>query len=258
MLICKGLNPFFFRARLQRTSWPSTKRWPVLIPFSSGLGCSAALPNNYTRPFSLNPFFFRARLQQENCASPMIVGVLIPFSSGLGCSIAIWIAYRMRAVLIPFSSGLGCSSRQDKRVGPCCLNPFFFRARLQLTPLAMKGELQVLIPFSSGLGCSCALVVHAWPIAVLIPFSSGLGCSAALPNNYTRPFSLNPFFFRARLQQENCASPMIVGVLIPFSSGLGCSIAIWIAYRMRAVLIPFSSGLGCSVRTEKEIDEIWS
>ena len=127
----------------------------VLIPFSSGLGCSRK-----SRLIS--------RFQQ----------VLIPFSSGLGCSEAATVASKIFRVLIPFSSGLGCSLSPPKyrglraRLNPfffrarlqpktvvlfvlfICLNPFFFRARLQPQAYAIPHQCIVLIPFSSGLGCS--------------------------------------------------------------------------------------------------------
>ena len=84
--ITKGLNPFFFRARLQHIVIGVLPVYLVLIPFSSGLGCSEHRVKD--------------RIKRE---------VLIPFSSGLGCSMrACAIQWGFR-VLIPFSSGLGCS-----------------------------------------------------------------------------------------------------------------------------------------------------
>ena len=59
-------------------------------------------------------------------------GVLIPFSSGLGCSAACVAACACVQVLIPFSSGLGCSRKGRIGSRDTGLNPFFFRARLQL------------------------------------------------------------------------------------------------------------------------------
>ncbi len=59
----RGLNPFFFRARLQHQI----------------LGQSDKTRN-------LNPFFFRARLQHPIPRFERRGDDLIPFSSGLGCS----------------------------------------------------------------------------------------------------------------------------------------------------------------------------
>ena len=58
-----SLNPFFFRARLQHRQRYKGIDPRVLIPFSSGLGCSKVTAPVLEQAISLNPFFFRARLQ---------------------------------------------------------------------------------------------------------------------------------------------------------------------------------------------------
>ncbi len=70
--------------------------------------------------------------------------------------------------------------------------------------------------------------------------------------------SLNPFFFRARLQHIIYEADVIHYCLNPFFFRARLQLRAYEIAEIVAVLIPFSSGLGCSVKEMNRADTLLS
>ena len=103
------------------------------------------------------------------------------------------------------------------------LNPFEFRAGLELQSGVGLAALRVLIPLNSGLAWSRQAQCIARSAGVLIPLNSGLAWSRSYPSQRGLEGGLNPFEFRAGLERAMATSRSAFLVLIPLNSGLAWS-----------------------------------